>query len=145
MIEYACINARKSFERNYIIARDQKRDEHGVSFQSSPKINRMLIARLICIQWKFRTIYSLAIEVFTKVFTCYKVINAFKRKNSWTDPFRKRSTSFASIFPKLHKIKHGAVTRPDSYPQFPRRLGPHWGVHTRKKWNTCIFRVSLRC
>ena len=26
--------------------------EHGASFQSSPKINRMLITRLICIQWK---------------------------------------------------------------------------------------------
>ena len=39
------------FERNYIIAGDQKRDEHdGASFQSSPKINRMLITRLICIQ-----------------------------------------------------------------------------------------------
>ena len=28
--------------------------EHGVSFQSSPKINRVLITRLICIQWKSR-------------------------------------------------------------------------------------------
>ena len=26
--------------------------EHGASFQSSPKISRMLITRLICIQWK---------------------------------------------------------------------------------------------
>ena len=26
--------------------------EHGASFQSSPKINRMLITRLNCIQWK---------------------------------------------------------------------------------------------
>ena len=28
------------FQRNYIIARDQKSDLHGTSFQSSPKINR---------------------------------------------------------------------------------------------------------
>ena len=27
-------------------------DEYGASFQSSPKINRMLITRLICIRWK---------------------------------------------------------------------------------------------
>ena len=33
------------FQRNYIIARDQKSDLHGMSFQSLPKINRMLITR----------------------------------------------------------------------------------------------------
>ena len=27
-------------------------DEHGVSFQSSPKINFMLTTKLICVQWK---------------------------------------------------------------------------------------------
>ena len=43
------------FQRNYIIARDQKSDLHGTSFQSSPKISRMLITRAICIQWKFTT------------------------------------------------------------------------------------------
>ena len=43
------------FQRNYIIASDQKSDLHGTSFQSSPKINYMLITRLICIQWKFTT------------------------------------------------------------------------------------------
>ena len=47
--------ANEQFERNYIITRDQKRDEHGASFQSSPKINRMLITRLTCIQRKFPT------------------------------------------------------------------------------------------
>ena len=43
LIEYTCINTRKlkGFERNYIIAKEQKSDEHGASFQSSPKINRM--------------------------------------------------------------------------------------------------------
>ena len=38
------------FQRNYIIARDQKSDLHGMSIQSSPKISRMLITRPICIQ-----------------------------------------------------------------------------------------------
>ena len=33
------------FQRNYIISRDRKRDFHGTSLQSSPKINRMLITR----------------------------------------------------------------------------------------------------
>ena len=37
------------FERNYVIAKKQKSDEHGESFQSLPKINRMLITRLIFI------------------------------------------------------------------------------------------------
>ena len=30
----------------------------------------------------------------TEMFACSKVINAFKRQNSWTNPFRKSSTSF---------------------------------------------------
>ena len=38
------------FQRNYIIERDQKSDLHGRSFQSSLKINRMLITKAICIQ-----------------------------------------------------------------------------------------------
>ena len=33
------------FQRNHIIARDQKSHLHGTPFQSSPKINRMLITR----------------------------------------------------------------------------------------------------
>ena len=35
------------FQRNYIIARDQKSDLHGMSFQSWPKINCILIKRPI--------------------------------------------------------------------------------------------------
>ena len=39
------------FQRNYIIAREKKvSDLHDTSFQSSPKINRMLITRAIYIQ-----------------------------------------------------------------------------------------------
>ena len=43
------------FQRNYIIARDQKSDLHRKSFRSLPKINHMLITRTICIQWKLTT------------------------------------------------------------------------------------------
>ena len=43
------------FQRNYIIARHQKNALHGASFTSSSKINRMLITRPICLQWKFTT------------------------------------------------------------------------------------------
>ena len=46
---YACINIKKftwaSIPENYIIARDQKSDLHATLFQSSPKINYMLITR----------------------------------------------------------------------------------------------------
>ena len=48
---YVCIKYTKNqgprFQRNYIIARDQKSDLHGISFQSWPKINRILIKRPI--------------------------------------------------------------------------------------------------
>ena len=40
------------FQRNNIIVRYQKSDLHGMSFQSPPKINRMLITRPICVQWR---------------------------------------------------------------------------------------------
>ena len=46
---------RPRFQGNKIIARYRKSYLHGTSFQSSPKINRLLIPRLICIQWKFTT------------------------------------------------------------------------------------------
>ena len=64
LIEYVCIDTRKSSasirQKLYIIAKQQKRDEHGASFQTSPKINRMLITRLICIQRNFITPNQLA-------------------------------------------------------------------------------------
>ena len=50
------------------------------------------------------SVYSLSIEVFTEVFTCSQVINAFKRKNAWTDAFHVFwHQSFLSCF---YKIKH---------------------------------------
>ena len=66
--------------------RDQKSNLHGSSFQTLPKINRMLITRPICTQWKFTTPdhCSLLIKILvffnhSVVFTCSKVNNAFKR------------------------------------------------------------------
>ena len=98
LIEYTCINTRKlkGFERNYIIAKEQKSDEHGASFQSSPKINRMhdhheTYFHLIKI---FRFFDHWSIHLF-------KSNQLFQAIDSWTDPFRKSSTSFALIFPKL--------------------------------------------
>ena len=73
------------FERNYIIAKEQIRDEYGASYQSSPKIHRMLIARLTMKVYPTRPV-CLSIEVIViklnffstpEVFTCSKVINAF--------------------------------------------------------------------
>ena len=70
-----------------------------------------------------RQFYSLAIEVFTEVCTCSKVINAFKRSDRIRGPPRSgkaRQLLRQSFLSFLHKIEHGAVTRSDSYPQFPR-------------------------
>ena len=69
-----------------------KRGQHSESFQSSP--NYKPHARLICVQWKFTQPHRFAHLRFfffstVEVFTCSKVINAFKRWNSWTDPFQK--------------------------------------------------------
>jgi len=53
-VQYQKIQA-PPLQRNHIIARDQKSNLHVMSFQSSPKINCMLITTPIYIQWKFRT------------------------------------------------------------------------------------------
>ena len=80
---------------------------------------------------------NITIEVFSlrfffflisEIFTSSKVISAFKRQNSWTDPSRKSSTPFALVFPKREYLsflsflhKHTWLrSRRDSYPQFPR-------------------------
>ena len=68
----------------------------------------------------------------------------FQAIDSWTDPFRKSSTSFALKFPKLSSQNmYGALicrrSRHYSYPQFPRSpLGTPGTMtpsneHTRKK------------
>ena len=88
------------FQRNNIIARDPKSDLYGTSFQSSPKINHMLITRQFAYNNSLQhpTISVLLIKILiyffsdhSVVFTCSKVINAFKRQNSWTDTLRKSS------------------------------------------------------
>ena len=67
-----------------------------------------------------RPVYSLSIEVFSEVFTCSKVINAFKQENSWTDLFPESSTSLHQSFLSfLHKKEHGAVIGSNFHPQFP--------------------------
>ena len=38
--------------KNYIIAKQPKRDQLSASFSSSSKINCMFITRLVCIQWE---------------------------------------------------------------------------------------------
>ena len=125
MVRHICIRC---------IARDQKRDEHGATFQSSPKINRRTHLHTMKV-YNTRPVYSLTIETF----------NALKRNNSWTDPFRKSSTSFASIFPNfLHKIKYDAVT-PDDTSRFlslysfhglryerPGPQAPFWRAQAKK-------------
>ena len=74
------------FQRNYIIARDQKVILNGTSFQSSPKITRMLITKPICIQKKFTTPDHCSFANYNSyffsdhwvVFTSSKVMNSFK-------------------------------------------------------------------
>ena len=79
------------FQRNYIIVRDKKVIKNGTSFQSSPKINRMLISRQFAYSESLQhpTIAVLLIKIlllllffffdYSEVFTCSKVINACKR------------------------------------------------------------------
>ena len=84
--KYVC-DRRPRFQRNYIIVRDQKSDLHGTSFRSSPKINRMFITTSFAYNESLQqpTIVVSLIKIlifffyYLVVFTCSKVINAFKR------------------------------------------------------------------
>ena len=83
----------------------------------------MLITRLLCIQGKFTTPDQF-IAPPSKFSVKYSIQPKWSTL-SWTDPFRKaRHISHQSFLSFLHKVKHGAVARRDSYSQFPRsRLG----------------------
>ena len=101
--EYACVNTRKT--RTSIPEKlHQKRDEHIASFQSTPKINRMLITRLICIQRKFTTPDQLAspskfcLLRFFFFFSTTKVIT-----------FRKISISLILCKLSMYNFRHAAT------------------------------------
>ena len=92
-----CVNTQKS----------RKQDEHGESFQSSPKINCMLITRLICIQWKFTTSNQLASSsTFIKIvlFFDHWSNHLFQSNQQLqviefvADPFKKSWTSLAAFY-----------------------------------------------
>ena len=83
----------------------------------------------------------------------------FQAIDSWTDPLRKRSTSFALKFPKLSSQNmYGALNMSSVTSRFLSPVStvsarnawdhdPFWWAHTKKKGeeerNTCIFRVSV--
>ena len=90
LIEYACWDTRKSMQGHQF---ERKRAETWWIWCVTSiiaDINRKLITRLICIQWKFTTPDRIAfLSNFCsckgsfffstiEVFTCYKVINTFK-------------------------------------------------------------------
>ena len=89
------------FKRNCIIARKQKRYKHGASFQSSSKINHMLI----CIPWKFTTHDQLAIP---SKFCSLRVILLFRQLKyllvAWT-----RQYEFLFLFLNLGKVAQNST------------------------------------
>ena len=122
------------FQRNYIFARDKKVIKNGTSFQSSPKINRMLITRQFAYSEGLQhpTIAVLLIKIllllfffdYSEVFTCSKVISACKGQNSWTDTFRK---ALNLILSSLRKTCVASITQ--------RFLVPVSMVSARNAWH----------
>ena len=117
---------------------------HFNHHQNKPRAHHKTYLHRINV-YNTRSVYSLTIEVFSEVFTCSQVINAFKRWNSWTDPFHVLwHQSFLSF---VYKIKHGSGTRCHTVSTVSARNpldhNPPFGRHIWKKRNACIFRVSL--
>ena len=101
--------------------------------QNKPRAHHKTYLHRINI-YNTRSVYSLTIEVFTEVFTCSQVINAFKRQNSWTDPFRKlaRHLSHQSF---LSFCKLQFFTKYAWRTDMLRFLSPVSTVSTRNAWN----------
>ena len=104
MIEIVCINSWKSiWEKLHHCQGPKTWWTWGViSIIGTNKLHALHKTHLHTMKvYNIRPVSGLTIKVFTKVFTCAKVINAWRWQNLWTDPFWKGSTSFTSIFPKL--------------------------------------------
>ena len=100
----------------------------------------------VCIQWKLSTPDQLAFSHHqsfahkdsffstTELSTCSKEISAFKRQNSWTDPFRKlaRHLSHQSF---LSFCKLQFFTKYAWRTDMLRFLSPVSTVSTRNAWN----------
>ena len=108
---------------------------HFNHHQNKPRAHHKTYLHRINI-YNTRSVYSLTIEVFTEVFTCSQVINAFKRQNSWTDRFHVLwHQSFLSF---VYKIKHGSGTRCHTVSTVSARNPldhnpPFWQAHMKKK------------
>ena len=93
------------FQRNYIIARYQKSYLQGTSFQSSPKINRMLITRPFVYSESLQhpTIAILLIKVL--IFFDHSVVHLFQSNQRFHATEYRGPTRFGKalnlIFPKV--------------------------------------------
>ena len=118
-------------------AKEQKRDERGASFQSSPKINCMLITtrlhtmkvyntRPVCLPIEVLPIKILLFST-TEVLTCLEVINAFVDRPvpEKLDIFlklssQKKNMALWKMFRCCQSRNAGYESRRDAYRQFPR-------------------------
>ena len=146
MIENACINTQKSIWEK-LQTKNTMNKACIISIIIAKNIYCMLITRLICTQWKCMTTnqfiaspskFSLKYSLSPKwsMLSNNRIRGPTHSKKAW-------HLSHQSFLSFLHKIKYGAVTLCDSYPQFPWSLlgmpglvGHYdfpFGIHTRKK------------
>ena len=112
--------------------------EHGASFQPSPKISRMLITRLICIQWKFAT---LSIEVllikifFFFFFRLHKWLLVPKQSTLSRDGIRGQTRSGKALnLSFLRKSSAASVTQRFLFPVSTESARNAWEHNRRTKY-----------
>ena len=139
MIEYACINTRKSIREKLHHCQRPKTWWRwcviSIIAENKPHAHQKTHLQKMRVNYT-QPVHSPTIEAFT----CSKVINAFKRENSCSDPFRKSSRTFASIAPKLssrNKAWRRDMSR-FSYPVSTYAWNAWdrdrcWHAHTKKK------------
>ena len=102
---YACIiheNSRGSIlEKLHHCQRSKKWSGHGTSFQSSPKINRMLITRAICIRWKTIAVLLMKILIFLLPLSSVHLFQSNQRFQAIEFVSFLRKTCVASITQRL--------------------------------------------
>ena len=118
MIEYGCTNTNPcqkvktqwTWRVISIIAENKPHAHHKTHFHTMKGFNA-------------RPVYSLSIEVFWLKYSLVPKLSTLSSDPiEFVDrPVPEKLDNSASIFPKLSsQIEHGAVTRSNSYPQFPR-------------------------
>ena len=120
------------YQRNNIIARDQKSDLHSTSSQSSPKVNRMLITRSFPYNksLQHRTITVLLIKILIFLFRPLSSVHLLQRSQRF-QAIEFVNRQFPRQFPRSPQETPGTMT-PFLCPKYNEKRVADYASETKK-------------